>query len=317
MELCTQTQTIHDPAEWDGSLFGTQLELVQLRGVEFHSSQMVTQLQGVQLLRLTVNQAITVRSRPLTLRYVAALFDRAHEGHFAGAPMDSGKLLIMPPAFDFDGCVKDSAFCCSVIFAVPEQVESYYQTLVGEKISEIDSLIVASPDPGETQWLRAWFDLVAPENPESLTANQKASVQESLRDKALTLLVKSLQSSVPSEVTDNVVRLSKARRLVRIAEDYANSNPDKNIRMVDLCRVTEVSERTLQYAFKTCLGISPINYLKRHRLHRVRRELKAANSSESTVSAIACQFGFFHFGEFAQAYKSQFDETPSRTLKQC
>ena len=122
-------------------------------------------------------------------------------------------------------------------------------------------------------------------------------------------------SIVDKEMTGSGTRLAKARSLVRLAEDYANSCRNSNLRMIDLCKATEVSERTLQYAFQTCLGLSPMNYLKRHRLHQVRSELKEADPANSTVSAIACQFGFFHFGEFSQAYKAQFDETPSETLK--
>ena len=135
------------------------------------------------------------------------------------------------------------------------------------------------------------------------------------------MLVRCLQEtfqkdSNETETAGGESQLARGRGLVRLAEDYANSHPDVSIRMVDLCRVTEVSERTLQYAFQTCLGISPMNYLKRHRLHQVRRQLKIADPETATVSSIACQFGFFHFGDFSQSFKSQFDESPSQTLKQ-
>ncbi len=316
MDLHTINQTITDPADWDGSLFGTQMELVQLSGSEFRSSQKVTQLDGVQLLRLTVNQPATVRSRPLSLRYVATIFDNSHEGHYAGAPMESGKLLILPPAFDFDACVKDTAFNCSAVFAVPEQVESYYRTLTGRDIRQVKSVVCVSPDSDALRWLSVWPELVEPAKLGELSIEQRSNIQESLRDSALTMIVSALESADPSDAIDSKSKLAKARQLVRIAEDYANSSPNIGVRMVDLCRETEVSERTLQYAFQSCLGISPINYLKRHRLHRVRRTLKAAEPAKTTVSAIACQFGFFHFGEFSQAYKAQFDESPSQTLKQ-
>ena len=319
-ELQTVTQTITDPAEWDGSLFGTQLELVQLAGVEFRSSQTVTDLgDGVKLLRLTVNQPISVRSRPLSLRYVATLFDQSHGGHFAGAAIERGRLLIMPPDFDFDACVKDSSFACSTLFVPPEQCRSWYQTIVGEEVEPMECLNMSTPAPDATRWIAAWPQLIA--NLDALSQQQRKNIQESLRDSAMTLLVHSLQASSVTEISDsdilgNESRLAKARMLVRLAEDYANSHPDLSIRMVDLCRVTRVSERTLQYAFQTCLGISPMNYLKRHRLHQVRRELKTANPDKTTVSAIACQFGFFHFGDFSRAFKSQFDESPLRTLRQ-
>ncbi len=321
MDLLTISKTITDPDDWDGSLFDTTLELVQLVGEEFRSSQVVTELGlGARLLRLTVNQPVKVRSRPLSLRYVATLFDNSHSGQFAGASIEAGQLLIFPPAYDFDASIKDAAFACTSIFVPPGLLESYYQTLMGSPLEPLNQLKVVIPDPSSIQWIGAWSDLVSPGNYEQLTAQQRLSIQESLRDDALTLLIHSLKSpdstaNSACDLSGKKSRLSKARKLVRMAEDYSNSIPDVNIRMVDLCRATNVSERTLQYAFKTCLGISPMNYLKRHRLHQVRCALKAADPTNTTVSSIASQFGFFHFGDFSQAYKAQFRESPSETLK--
>jgi AraC-like DNA-binding protein len=316
MEPRTNSVTITDPAEWDGSLFGTQLELVQLAGPGFSSTQTVTELRDeVKLLRLTVNQPITVRSRPLSQRYAVTSFDRSHEGHFAGVPIRENRLLIFPPDFDFDASVKDSGFRCSTIFAPPKPLKRYYKTLVGEEVEQIDSLLMADPPPDSIEWLAAWPKLVACEILDSLEPSQRVDIQESLRDEALTLMVNALQSAAKTKVPEETPRLSKARQLIRIAEDYANGNPEDGLRMVDLCNVTGVSERTLQYAFKACLGTSPINYLKRMRLQRVRRQLKMADPKKMTVSAIACQMGFWHFGEFSKAYKTQFNESPSTTLK--
>lgn len=140
-------------------------------------------------------------------------------------------------------------------------------------------------------------------------------MQESLRDEALTLLVEALSTSTTCNTVGKTPRLSKARSLVRLAEDFANSNPENGVRMVDLCHVAGVSERTLQYAFQTCLGISPISYLKRLRLHRARRLLKSADPKRTTVSEIASECGFWHFGEFMHAYRAHFDESPSETLR--
>ena len=179
----------------------------------------------------------------------------------------------------------------------------------------MDSLAIAHPSPESMQWLTAWPDLVATKPMDSLEPQQRIDIQESLRDEALTLLVNALQSAAKTPVPQEALRLSKARQLIRLAEDYANGNPEDGLRIVDLCSVTGVSERTLQYAFQECLGISPINYLKRLRLHRARRQLKIADPKRTTVSAIACQTGFWHFGEFSKAYKALFNESPSMTLK--
>jgi AraC-like DNA-binding protein len=75
-----------------------------------------------------------------------------------------------------------------------------------------------------------------------------------------------------------------------------------------------VSERTLEYAFKEVMGLTPLNYLIRLRLHWVHQALLAASHGSSTVSAEALRWGFWHFGEFTRAYKKCFGVLPSETL---
>jgi AraC family ethanolamine operon transcriptional activator len=103
--------------------------------------------------------------------------------------------------------------------------------------------------------------------------------------------------------------------VVKLAEDYALSHPDDHLYVSDLCRVAAVSERTLEYAFKEVMGLTPMTYLIRLRLHRVRQALLAASQGSTTVSAEALEWGFWHFGEFSRAYKECFGELPSDTLR--
>jgi transcriptional regulator GlxA family with amidase domain len=58
-----------------------------------------------------------------------------------------------------------------------------------------------------------------------------------------------------------------------------------------------------------------VAYLTRLRLHRVRQALRAASSETTTVSSVALDWGFWHFGEFSRAYKECFGELPSETLR--
>ena len=82
----------------------------------------------------------------------------------------------------------------------------------------------------------------------------------------------------------------------------------------DLCEATNTSERTLQYAFRKILGMTPIEYLIRLKLHRARQDLQKADAESTTVSRIAVNWGFWHLGEFSIAYRKCFDEMPSQTL---
>jgi len=102
--------------------------------------------------------------------------------------------------------------------------------------------------------------------------------------------------------------------IVKIAEDHALSQTGANLYVTDLCKAADVSERTLEYAFRAVLGLTPVAYLIRLRLHRVRQALQTATPGSTTVSAEALRWGFWHFGEFSRAYKDCFGELPSETL---
>jgi AraC family transcriptional regulator, ethanolamine operon transcriptional activator len=116
--------------------------------------------------------------------------------------------------------------------------------------------------------------------------------------------------------SDRSDRTRQAQSLiVKIAEDYVLSHIDDHLYVSDLCRVAAVSERTLEYAFKAIMGLTPMTYLMRLRLHRVRQALLAATQGSTTVSAEAFSCGFWHFGEFSRAYRQCFGELPSDTLR--
>jgi transcriptional regulator GlxA family with amidase domain len=85
--------------------------------------------------------------------------------------------------------------------------------------------------------------------------------------------------------------------------------------VTDLCEAAGVSERTLQYAFKEVMGMTPVAYLTRLRLHRVRQALRAATHGSTTVTTEALRWGFWHFDDFSRAYKTCFGELPSETLR--
>jgi transcriptional regulator GlxA family with amidase domain len=103
--------------------------------------------------------------------------------------------------------------------------------------------------------------------------------------------------------------------IVKSVEDYALSHAGDRLYVSDLCRVAAVSERALEYAFKEVMGLTPMTYLVRLRLHQVRQALLAGTQGSTTVSAEALNWGFWHFGEFSRAYNECFGELPSDTLR--
>jgi transcriptional regulator GlxA family with amidase domain len=104
-------------------------------------------------------------------------------------------------------------------------------------------------------------------------------------------------------------------RIVKDTEDYALAHMGDRLYVTDLCKAAGVSERSLEYAFKGIMGMTPVAYLTRVRLHRVREALLTATPGSTTVSVEALNGGFWHFGEFSRAYRDCFGELPSETLR--
>ena len=103
-------------------------------------------------------------------------------------------------------------------------------------------------------------------------------------------------------------------QIVKTCEDYTLNLEERRPYLSELCATANVSERTLQYAFHDIMGMSPLTYLHRLRLHRARDELRKSKSESTTVTEVAMNWGFWHFGEFSRTYKNCFGETPSSTL---
>jgi transcriptional regulator GlxA family with amidase domain len=96
---------------------------------------------------------------------------------------------------------------------------------------------------------------------------------------------------------------------------YLEEHADEALTPQQLARVGCMSVRTLHAAFQQQFGESPMGYLRRIRLDRVRAELVQCNPVETRVTDVAMRWGFFHQSRFAQQYRDRFGELPSATLR--
>lgn len=131
-------------------------------------------------------------------------------------------------------------------------------------------------------------------------------------DLVMMALLEVLQAETPEPAQTQSYHHRKA--VVDRARSFILENPDTPMTVTDLCEVANVSRRTLQYAFESIIGISPIQYLRTSRLNGVRRALISASQSAS-ISDIAAQWGFWHMSQFAKDYRQLFGERPSETLE--
>jgi AraC-like DNA-binding protein len=143
--------------------------------------------------------------------------------------------------------------------------------------------------------------------------------RKQLRDAARVELLETLLATLDAAGHMGPTRSDRTRQarslIVKTAEDFAVAHLGEPLQVTDLCKAAAVSERSLEYAFQEVMGLAPVSYLIRLRLHRVRKALLAATHGTTTVSAEALNWGFWHFGEFARAYRDCFGELPSDTLR--
>lgn len=92
--------------------------------------------------------------------------------------------------------------------------------------------------------------------------------------------------------------------------EIIRSRLDRPLTMTEMERITRLSGRTLQYAFKKRFGCSPMEWQKRERLNLAHIELSTGETPVN-IAALAAQFGFSSPSRFAQYYKKLFGVSPS------
>lgn len=107
----------------------------------------------------------------------------------------------------------------------------------------------------------------------------------------------------------------RGHAIMRQVIAFIATHDDRPVSLTELCAIAGCSAKSLEMLFLQSLGETPIRYIRRWRLWRVRRALAEADPLECSVSSIATEFGFWELGRFSVAYRTMFGETPSQTLR--
>jgi AraC-like DNA-binding protein len=94
-----------------------------------------------------------------------------------------------------------------------------------------------------------------------------------------------------------------------------DAESDRPVYVLEMATAVGASIRTLSVCCHEHLGLGPKRYLLLRRMYLARQALREADPAETSVTAVATQYGFWQFGRFAGQYKSLFGELPSVTLR--
>jgi len=231
------------------------------------------------------------------------------ESSFHGFVTDQGVLICNPPGEGIDGRIMPGFECAAV--NVPRTLWEECRVLAGVKRTTFGS-VVAHRLPAEV-YVRIERRLQVVRR-QLRAANTLHMVRLASREAAdFTRQVATLAwrlSAVPEEPARDSPR--NRARLARRAEEWMRAHLSEAVQVTDACLALGVSRRELEYAFRGNFEISPRDFLQVLRLNAVRRALQLGTGEES-VSRLAVDHGFTHFGRFAANYRALFRENPSET----
>jgi len=241
------------------------------------------------------------------------LFVPLHGRHHAnGSPLEEHSVFVMDAASEFTISVQESHDWCSVF--LPAQASNKALDLPGWSEPRSKSTYAVELDDAEIANLR-WL---LTQLHDSIRTNPEILVEQASRNAIRDDLVKTCQRITPScQQPASAIGRPPLRRdeVIRVLRKLIASHSHDCLTIDDFTRALDISERSLRNVFLEFYGMPPRKFLMIQRLNRVRNVLRASDPDETTVTAVAAHFGFWHFGRFAGAYHKVFQEAPSTTLQ--
>lgn len=240
---------------------------------------------------------------------IGVLLDMPQRGRFWGAEGQAGSIVLAPPGAEADATVFGSQTYAYLLLAYPIWERAVASLAPGEASLKKTRGLVNPPAALTRRLMKRIVSLIGlVTNGCGLPAGAAVTANEELQ----ALIIHAATAGTP--LTEPCGRFFEHQRIVRRAEDFLQDRIERDVYMREVCDHCDVSERTLQYAFREILGITPTAYLRRRRLSAIRRELVAPGPPPS-VGRTALRWGFWHLGEFAAAYRAFFGESPVETVR--
>jgi AraC family ethanolamine operon transcriptional activator len=308
---------VTDPTAVGEALEDYGMDVINLDLEEFEYKQVTVPLDECVLIYQHTNKALRTRSRIYEQFESCFVLGPNAYGSFDGRKLNPFDLIAAGPGAQAE-LVIDEGFDIVALILPPHGLDKHLE--LRGKSRDFDIPIDPEVWNPETEAARDLFELgkriveAAEETPSIFNDNHWARYGAQVD--FIDALLAAIESCSHDEQPDTDKKGTPYSQIVRTCEDYTLGLEGRRPYMSELCEAAHVSERTLQKAFKEIMGMSPVTYLHRLRLHRARDELRNAETDSTTVTDVALNWGFWHFGEFSRTYKNCFGEVPSHTLKQ-
>lgn len=307
------TRECRDFEEFAGSARGWDLDFVQLDHGPFRADLFQLASREAHLAHARYNRVLDQRgSTPPGLRTFVVLSEASSPYTSRHGELPANGVIVYSPHAEIDGVARPGFDGYALSFS-EELLAAVGET---SDLGDLDGLlpgseVVRCAPPAMLELRRGMRDL----RRLAVKSHRPSVARELLHELQFELPRRLLEALASSRSVRSFSQKSGKRdRTLRHLREYIDAFSDERLTVRDLCRVADVSERTLQYAFLEHFGVSPKAYLREFRLNRARRELHETDPSTTTIIAVANRWGFWHMGQFAADYRRLFGERPSETL---
>ncbi len=304
-----EAQTYTEPGEFAAGILGAKVDLAIPGPGHFDASIWTVHLNSFRIQMFSVNLPLVAHMRDLGGRasfifHNESVSDLIRDGNEVN---EFSMVRVGTPQSHFQRSVGPIKW--GVISLPIESLTSAQIWKVDLTPPQSDQIITPRPKHlSNLRRLQRMATMVAVEAPELIINPESVRGMEQILMQAL---IGCLDSGDVREQT------SAQRRHHEIMQRFHSvlmANPGRALYVLEMAEAVGASLRSLSVCCQEHLGIGPKKYLLLRRMHLARQALSSANSSVSTVTDVATQYGFWQFGRFAGRYKELFGESPSVTL---
>ncbi len=282
--------------------------LLDRSGFKARLVQVIDLVGGFHIVRATMDARIRQTcAPPAGLRTLCIPAESGLRMDWRGQQLDGNCVGIVPEAGELAGVIQPG-FDMFLLSVPGSLLTRKIQLAIGPDADEKDlgsEVFHCDPDTmnGLRRRLTSYTDRMASGRTDLRTVGH-------FEDIAADVVKAVVASSGSRRTAGRPRRQFAARQAAAYLEQHAHEAPTVG----DLCRLTGVSDRSLESGFKEIFGVSPKSFICALRLNGFRNALKAAAPRGTLIADVANDWGFWHMGQLATDYRRMFGELPSTTL---
>lgn len=121
-----------------------------------------------------------------------------------------------------------------------------------------------------------------------------------------------IYNNLPSVLPDITPKTARNSARIKKMMQYIHENYSEELNVQQIAASASISESECLRCFKTTIGITPIQYVRQHRIHRACQFLE---TTDTTIADIAILCGFQDFSYFIKTFREARGVTPGEYRK--